>query len=141
MVRILCKSPVLLFGLALLLADRDLEAKPPELPATPNDQCLIPAIFNPQEWNLPFSFVPLEFRVEVPQSETACMPAEVEILTVPPRLVPEIPTTLRNPDLPGIDSRLILVMEKIEGQTEAYRQIDRDIQRIAVGAPYREDKR
>jgi hypothetical protein len=119
MVRILRSSPVLLFALTLLHADCDLQAKPPELPATPNDQCLIPAIFDPNEWVMPFSFRPLDFRVQIPQTETTCMPAEVEALTVPPREITIAPTTLRRPDLPVIDPGLILGLEKVEQKLES----------------------
>jgi hypothetical protein len=139
--RILRISPIFLFSFSMLFAPNDTQAKPPELPATPNDQCLIPAIFNPQEWNLPFSLMPLEFRVEVPDTETACMPSEIEILTVPPREVPTTPTALRCPHLPAIDSQLILNLEKIEGQMEAYRFIDRAIRRVVTGVLQEQDKR
>jgi hypothetical protein len=114
--RILRLWPILFFSFTLLLAPNDSQAKPPELPATPNDQCLIPAILNAQEWSVPFSFMPLEFRVEIPQTETACMPAEVEVLTVPPCEIPGAPTALRRPNLPAIDPGLILDLEKVEQQ-------------------------
>jgi hypothetical protein len=139
--RILRISPIFLFSFSMVFAPNDTQAKPPELPATPNDQCLIPALFNPEEWNLSFSLMPLEFRVEVPQTEAACMPSEIEILTVPPREVPTTPTTLRRPDIPAIDSQLILNLEKIEGKAEAYRVIDREVRRVVTGVLQAQDKR
>ena len=135
--RILRISPILLVSFIMLLAPNDMQAKPPELPVTPNDQCLIPAAFVPQQWK---SLLTLEFQMPDLEVETVGMPAEVEVLTVPPRPVPEIPASLRTPELPAIDSRLILVLEKIYGQVEAYRVIDGDIQRTAIGAPHSEDK-
>ncbi|HLW67519.1 MAG TPA: hypothetical protein VKS79_19545 [Gemmataceae bacterium] len=128
--RILRISPILLISFGIFSTPTDSSAKPPELPATANDQCVIPAAFRP--FSAPFDLQTLEFRIEVPQSDVVRIPAEIEVLTVPPRETPSIPYALRTPDLPAIDSRLILTLEKIEQEVESYRAINRDVPRIAI---------
>jgi hypothetical protein len=120
MVRNLRSWPGFAITFVALFAASHLQAKPPELPAKPKDECVIPAVFDPQKWDIPLLIVPSQFEFEESlQPEKPCMPAEIEVLTIPPHEVPVPPTTLRLPSLPPIDAGLILALEKVEAELEA----------------------
>ncbi|HEV3143397.1 MAG TPA: hypothetical protein VGZ47_05865 [Gemmataceae bacterium] len=136
MVRILRIWPSLLAVAATWIGAGDLQAKPPELPMRPDVECLIPAPFDLPGANVPFLLTPQQAPAEVSKAEMLCMPPEIEQLNVYPQEIAVFPATLRMPDLPAVDSRIVLALERIEGEVEVYESVDYWIRRMVARFGY-----